>query len=53
MPMLAASIVIYTLFLTPVFNKRAKPTMSNWVHDRAKFSCAVFELQNYKFNAAQ
>ena len=31
MAMLAASIVIYTLFLTPVFNKRAKPTMSNWV----------------------
>ena len=27
--MLAASIVIYTLFLTLVFNKRAKPTMSN------------------------
>ena len=29
MAMLAASIVIYTLFLTLVFNKRAKPTMSN------------------------
>ena len=28
MAMLAASIVIYTLFLTLVFNKRAKPTMS-------------------------
>ena len=27
--MLAASIVIYTLFLTLVSNKRAKPTMSN------------------------